>query len=71
MATPVRAIPDAVRAALAETDGVVTDVGGVKASLVARVDDERFVGGHPMAGSEQDGIAGASGSLFSGAGSGS
>ncbi len=66
VATPVRAIPDAVRTALAETGGVVTDVGGVKASIVGQVDHARFVGGHPMAGSEQDGIAGASASLFSG-----
>ena len=66
VATPVRSIPGAVRAALAETGGIVTDVGSVKASLVAQVDDERFVGGHPMAGSEQDGIDGASASLFSG-----
>jgi prephenate dehydrogenase len=66
VATPVRSIPDGVQAALAQTEGVVTDVGSVKASVVAQVDDPRFVGGHPMAGSEQDGIAGASASLFSG-----
>lgn len=66
VATPVRSIPDGVQAALAQTGGVVTDVGSVKASVVAQVDDPRFVGGHPMAGSEQDGIAGASASLFSG-----
>ena len=32
---------------------VVTDVAGVKASIVAEVTDPRFLGGHPMAGSEQ------------------
>lgn len=67
VATPVNQIPDAAREALAETSAVVTDVGGVKSSVVAAVDDPRFVGGHPMAGSEQDGIEGASADLFNGA----
>jgi prephenate dehydrogenase len=67
VATPVGAVPGAVRAALAATAGPVTDVGGVKAPLVAAVADPRFVGGHPMAGSEQEGIAGARGDLFAGA----
>ena len=43
------------RAALAGGSGVVTDVGSVKGPVVAAVDDPRFVGGHPMAGSEQEG----------------
>lgn len=67
VAVPVRAIPDAVRWALEETSGFVTDVGSVKASILTAVADERFVGGHPMAGSEQDGIDGADASLFNGA----
>ena len=46
---------------------VVTDVGSVKGPLVAAVDRPRFVGGHPMAGSEQVGIGGASAELFVGA----
>lgn len=46
---------------------VVTDVGSVKGPLVAAVDRPRFVGGHPMAGSEQVGIDGASAELFIGA----
>ncbi len=48
-------------------EAVVTDVGSVKAPLVASVDHPRFVGGHPMAGSEQVGVEGASGDLFVGA----
>jgi prephenate dehydrogenase len=49
-------------------DGVVvTDVAGVKARIVEAVDDERFVGGHPMAGSEQHGLSGARADLFVGA----
>jgi len=66
VATPVGAIPDAAKVALAR-GGVVTDVGGVKASVVAAVGDPYFVGGHPMAGSEQDGVEGADGGLFEGA----
>jgi len=67
VAAPVRAIAAEVRRALAETSGVVTDVGSVKASLVAEIDDPRFVGGHPMAGSEQLGVEGSSADMFQGA----
>jgi prephenate dehydrogenase len=67
LATPVRALADAARDALRSTRGVVTDVGSVKASVVAAVDDARFLGGHPMAGSEQEGIDGADPDLFAGA----
>jgi prephenate dehydrogenase len=49
------------------SDAVFTDVSGVKASIVAAVDHGRFVGGHPMAGSEQVGLAGADPDLFVGA----
>jgi prephenate dehydrogenase len=42
-------------------------VGSVKGPLVAAVDRPRFVGGHPMAGSEQVGVEGASAELFVGA----
>jgi prephenate dehydrogenase len=67
LATPVRAVADAARAALAAGPGIVTDVGSVKASIVEAVGDPRFIGGHPMAGSEQDGIDGADPDLFVGA----
>ena len=67
VATPVLALADQVKRALAETKGIVTDVGSVKASLVAAVDDPRFVGGHPMAGSELEGLDGADPSMFEGA----
>jgi prephenate dehydrogenase len=66
VATPVLALADQVKRALAETSGIVTDVGSVKASLVAAVDDPRFVGGHPMAGSELEGLDGADPSMFEG-----
>ncbi len=52
---------------------VVTDVGSVKGPILRAVQQARpdlatrFVGGHPMAGSEQDGLDGADVDLFSGA----
>ncbi len=65
VATPVAHIADAVCKALdASPAGLVTDVGSVKVPVVSAVDDKRFVGGHPMAGSEQDGLEGADASMF-------
>ena len=66
VATPVSSVTAAARAALV-SGGVVTDVGSVKRSIVDAVDDPRFVGGHPMAGSEQEGVDGATATLFEGA----
>jgi prephenate dehydrogenase len=66
VAVPVSAVPAAARAAL-DAGGVVTDVGSVKAPVVAAVDHPRFVGGHPMAGSEAIGVDGARVDLFDGA----
>jgi prephenate dehydrogenase len=45
----------------------VTDVAGVKATMSAALAHPRFVPGHPMAGSEQDGPDGADPELFVGA----
>src|SRR5437660_760637 len=56
IAVPALAVADAAKAALHATSGLVTDTAGVKASVVAAVTDPRFLGGHPMAGSEQDGL---------------
>ena len=64
VATPVSSIAEQVVRALAETTGLVTDVGGVKAHLVGQINDPRFIGGHPMAGSELIGLAGADAKLF-------
>ncbi len=66
VAVPVSAVPAAARVAL-DAGGVVTDVGSVKAPVVAAVDHPRFVGGHPMAGSEAIGVDGARADLFDGA----
>ena len=38
---------------------LVTDVAGVKGAIVDQVSDARFLGGHPMAGSELRGLRGA------------
>jgi len=67
VATPVAAIPATALEALRRGTGAVTDVAGVKASVVGAVRNPRFVGGHPMAGSEADGIEGADADLFAGA----
>ncbi len=66
VATPVSAVVGEALAAM-EGGGLVTDVGSVKAPIVSAVDHPRFVGGHPMAGSEQEGVDGADASLFEGA----
>lgn len=67
VATPVLTLVDQVQRALKETHGLVTDVGSVKGAVTAAVDDPRFVGGHPMAGSELEGLSGADGNMFQGA----
>jgi prephenate dehydrogenase len=66
---PVGALPDQVGAALAAApeDCVVTDVGSTKRQLVESVRDERFVGGHPIAGAETTGVEHARADLFQGA----
>jgi prephenate dehydrogenase len=46
---------------------VVTDVGSTKRALAAAIDDERFIGGHPVAGLEVAGVQHARGDLFNGA----
>ena len=67
VATPVDHIPDGVRQALSATAGWVTDTGSVKGAIADAVSDSRFVPSHPMAGSEQSGLAGARPDLFRGA----
>jgi prephenate dehydrogenase len=67
VATPPKAALVEVRRALESTRGFVTDVGSVKAAISSEVSDPRFVAGHPMAGSELEGLDGADASLFRGA----
>src|SRR6185437_10399625 len=71
VATPAGAVGAVANRLLADPnrrpDLVVTDVAGVKGPVVAAVPHPRFVGGHPMAGSEQVGLDGADEDLFTGA----
>ncbi len=73
VATPVGQVAELVVAALDAGAPVVTDVGSVKGPILRAVQSARpdraarFVGGHPMAGSEQDGLDGADVDLFNGA----
>lgn len=73
LAPPLRAMADVVREVAAHVRGgtVVTDAGSVKGA-VARVVREaglaaRFVGAHPMAGTEQAGYAASDATLLDGA----
>ncbi|MFL5899258.1 MAG: prephenate dehydrogenase/arogenate dehydrogenase family protein [Solirubrobacterales bacterium] len=69
-AGPVAALPEQARAALAAAgpETAVTDVGSTKGELVAALgDDERFIGGHPLAGAETAGVENARADLFEGA----
>ncbi|MGH8917790.1 MAG: prephenate dehydrogenase, partial [Actinomycetes bacterium] len=66
IATPAGSVVAEARRAL-EGPGAVTDVAGVKAPMAEGIIHPRFVGGHPMAGSEQVGAEGADADLFVGA----
>jgi prephenate dehydrogenase len=70
VATPLESVEHEVTSILGASraaGAVVTDVAGVKAPLARRIEHPRFVGGHPMAGSEQVGVEGADSELFVGA----
>ncbi len=72
VAAPVSLIGGLARQALAESssDCVVSDVGSSKATVLAALDSverERFIGGHPICGSERGGVAHAREDLFVGA----
>ncbi|MGA0878988.1 MAG: prephenate dehydrogenase/arogenate dehydrogenase family protein [Ilumatobacteraceae bacterium] len=67
VAVPVQAVRGQVEHALAATNGLVTDVASVKSTVTREIHDPRFVGGHPMAGSELEGLDGADPNLFEGA----
>jgi prephenate dehydrogenase len=69
VAAPVSALADTVRHALdaAGPDCVVSDVGSTKRVLADVGADERFIGGHPLAGAETAGVEHARADLFDGA----
>jgi prephenate dehydrogenase len=66
---PVGVLPELVERALAAApeDCVVTDVGSTKRRIVGTNTDQRFVGGHPVAGAETAGVENARADLFQGA----
>jgi prephenate dehydrogenase len=69
-AAPVAGLAELATAALAACgpETVVTDVGSTKREIVAALaDDERFIGGHPLAGAETSGVENAREDLFEGA----
>ena len=69
LCAPVGELPGLLAEALAAAgaDCVVTDVGSTKRLIVGSTSDERFVGGHPVAGAETAGAGHASADLFEGA----
>jgi prephenate dehydrogenase len=69
VATPVGALAATVGEALraAPSECVVSDVGSTKRVLADASVDERFVGGHPLAGAETAGVEHAREDLFDGA----
>jgi prephenate dehydrogenase len=70
--TPIPTIATVVSEVLERSDAVVSDVGSVKSHVVEEVERtsgeraSRFVGGHPMGGSERSGPEGASASVLDG-----
>ncbi|HWX74241.1 MAG TPA: prephenate dehydrogenase/arogenate dehydrogenase family protein [Solirubrobacteraceae bacterium] len=69
VAAPVGALAGVVREALAHAprDAVVSDVGSTKRVVADAGADERFIGGHPLAGAETAGVENAREDLFEGA----
>ncbi|HEY6713534.1 MAG TPA: prephenate dehydrogenase/arogenate dehydrogenase family protein [Rubrobacter sp.] len=68
LAAPISKVTDLV-GALTPTNALITDVASAKSAIVRKAEDLklRFVGGHPMAGSQLSGVANASSNLFEGA----
>lgn len=70
VAAPVASLPAQVREVLSTADAgsIVTDVGSTKTAVVgAAAGDARFIGGHPVCGSEARGAAHANAEMFEGA----
>lgn len=69
VAAPVGKLASVVRAALdaAPAGCVVSDVGSTKRVVADAAADERFIGGHPLAGAETAGVEHARAELFDGA----
>jgi prephenate dehydrogenase len=69
LCAPVGALPALTAEALAAAGPAcaVSDVGSTKRALASVAEDERFIGGHPIAGSESSGVEHARADLFRGA----
>ena len=72
LCTPIGAMPSLAERIVSQLPpaATITDVGSVKAGIVQRLESilgGRFVGSHPMAGSEQSGFDAARANLFEGA----
>ena len=69
LCTPVETMPDLARRMLPalDPDAIVTDAGSVKGSVVAECEailGGRFIGAHPIAGSDRTGIDAATAELY-------
>jgi prephenate dehydrogenase len=70
LAVPVDRMPEVCAQIVPGPDAVITDVGSAKFDAVAHGEAAfggRFIGGHPMAGSERQGVEAADAALFQGA----
>jgi prephenate dehydrogenase len=68
VAVPVTALQPVLRGLLeASGNATITDVGSTKSNVAEAIGDPRFVGGHPVTGSEAHGPAHATVDLFDGA----
>lgn len=64
---PVTYIVDEVEIISSITDGIITDVGSVKRNIIAEIEKRgisKFVGGHPMSGSDRAGFGVSNDKLF-------
>jgi prephenate dehydrogenase len=68
LAAPISKVRDLVTE-LPPTGALITDVASAKTSIVRKAEERalRFIGGHPMAGSQLSGVANARADLFEGA----
>ncbi len=66
IATPVENIVSTFRkiAPYVKDGSIITDLGSTKTKIVKEINDSRFIGGHPLCGSEQQGVKFARDNLY-------
>lgn len=64
VATPVEVLAPTIREVARHSKALLTDMGSVKEPIATAVGRARFIGGHPMAGSERSGFLCSSEALF-------